>query len=222
VGRKEYVLWGSSGHARVLGGVIGRLGGEVLATFDNSPSAIPLYGVPLHIGQAGFTRWLEEQGDISNINALVAIGGSHGSDRIRILNRMAASGLKTEPLIDPRACVDGTATIGAGCQLLPGAVVSADAMLGEGCIVNHKASIDHECKIGSGVHIAPGATLCGLVSVGDAAFVGTNATVPPRLTIGRGAIVGAGAVLTRNVPDYAVVVGNPARIIRIQSPQQEE
>ncbi len=84
--------------------------------------------------------------------------------------------------------------------------------------MNHKASVDHECQVGSGVHLAPAATLCGLVSVGDAAMVGTNATVLPRVKIGQCATVGAGAVVTKDVPDHAVVVGNPARVIRIESP----
>lgn len=215
---ESYVLWGSSGHAKVLLGIIERLRGRVLATFDNDPAATRISGIPLYIGDAGFEQWLAERGDVHDVQALVAIGGSRGRDRIDILARMVASGLRTEPLIDPRASVDATAQLGGGCQILPGAVVSADAVLGKGCIINHKASVDHECQVGSGVHLAPAATLCGLVSVGDAAMVGTNATVLPRVKIGQSATVGAGAVVTKDVPDYAVVVGNPARVIRIESP----
>jgi hypothetical protein len=46
------------------------------------------------------------------------------------------------------------------------------------------------------------------------ASIGANATILPGLTIGQHAMVGAGAVVTRSVPPYAVVVGNPARIVR--------
>jgi len=217
---RSYVVWGSSGHAKVLLGIIGRLSGRVLATFDNNPAATPIPGIPLYIGEAGFEQWLAESGEAHDVCALVAVGGSRGRDRIDILARMVASGLRAEPLVDPRASVDATAKIGGGCQVLPGAVISADAVLGEGCIVNHKASIDHECQVGSGVHFAPGATLCGLVSVGEAAMVGSSATILPRMKIGRGAIIGAGAVVTKDVPDYAVVLGNPARVIRIESPEE--
>jgi sugar O-acyltransferase (sialic acid O-acetyltransferase NeuD family) len=214
---ESYVLWGSSGHAKVLLGVIGRLGGRVLATFDNNPTATPIPGIPLYIGEAGFGQWVAETRDVHDVRALVAIGGSHGRDRIDIQARMVASGLRAEPLIDPRASVDPTAKIGAGTQVLPGAVLSADAVLGESCILNHNASVDHECRIGSGVHVAPGATLCGLVSAGDGAMVAAGATVLPRIKIGRGATIGGGAVVTQDVSDYAVVVGNPARVIRIES-----
>lgn len=47
------------------------------------------------------------------------------------------------------------------------------------------------------------------------ASIGSNATILCGVTIGEGAVVGAGSVVTRNVPAFAVVAGNPARVIRI-------
>jgi acetyltransferase-like isoleucine patch superfamily enzyme len=52
------------------------------------------------------------------------------------------------------------------------------------------------------------------VKIGDGTNIGLGAMVMPGVTIGRLAVIGAGAVVTRDVPDNAVVVGNPARVIR--------
>ena len=51
------------------------------------------------------------------------------------------------------------------------------------------------------------------------ASIGSGATILSKVTIGQKAIVGAGSVVTRDVPDYAVVVGNPARVLRYVTPE---
>ena len=54
------------------------------------------------------------------------------------------------------------------------------------------------------------------VVIEDHADIGIGAIVLPGVTVGKGAQVGAGSVVTKNVPAYAVVAGNPARILRIR------
>jgi acetyltransferase-like isoleucine patch superfamily enzyme len=52
------------------------------------------------------------------------------------------------------------------------------------------------------------------VMIGDKAWIGFNAIILPGVTVGEGAVVGAGSVVTKDVPPYTIVAGNPARIIR--------
>lgn len=52
------------------------------------------------------------------------------------------------------------------------------------------------------------------VVIGDGAWIAANTIILPGVTVGRGAVVGAGSVVSRSVPDYAVVAGNPARVIK--------
>ena len=126
----------------------------------------------------------------------------------------ASIGVTPATLVHPRAFVARTARVAEGSQVLANASVCADAHVGSACIVNTNASVDHESKLADGVHVAPGARIAGCVEVGRCAFVGVGAVILPRLRIGAGAIVGAGAVVTRDVPERAVVYGNPARIVR--------
>jgi acetyltransferase EpsM len=64
------------------------------------------------------------------------------------------------------------------------------------------------------VHISPNAALAGNVKVGEGTQIGIGACVMQNIRIGKWAIIGAGAVIIRDVPDYAVVVGNPGRVIK--------
>jgi len=59
-----------------------------------------------------------------------------------------------------------------------------------------------------------GSTEEKVVIIGNDVWIGTRAIIMPGVKIGNGVIVGAGAVVTKDVPDYAIVVGSPARVIR--------
>jgi len=210
------VLWGSTGQAVVLAELYERLGVPIEALFDNDPLATSvLHGVPLYLGGEGFQRWLERR-DPGPVMGLAAIGGTRGPDRLDVQAAFERNGIAVATAVHPAAYVASNAVVGKGSQMLAGSVVAARARIGEACIVNTRASVDHECELEAGVHIGPGATLAGCVTVGRNAFVGSGAVVLPRVTIGAGSIVGAGSVVTRNVEAGVVVVGNPARVLRVR------
>ena len=210
---RPLVVWGASGHAKVLAEFVAHSGYRLEVLFDNDPRvASPVEGVPIFTGEAGFRSWRSKHpGEQA---CLVAIGGARGGERLAIQARLQAHGLHPVVAVHPTAYVALGARLGPGSQVLAHATLAAEAYAGLGVIVNTAASVDHECRLGDGVHIAPGAVLAGQVTVGDRSFVGTGAVVLPRIAIGRDCIVGAGSVVTRDLPDGVVAYGNPARVAR--------
>ena len=84
----------------------------------------------------------------------------------------------------------------------------------EFCIINSGAVVEHDVRLGDFVHIAPNAVLTGNVTIDEGTQVGTGASVIPGIKIGKWASIGAGAVIIEDVPDFAVLVGNPGKIIK--------
>jgi len=115
----------------------------------------------------------------------------------------------------------------AGCRFLNGRKVH----LGKRNVMNFGCLIDgrrHSVITGNDVSIGPEAAILTLghdprsndfsdlggdVVIGDRAWIGYRAIILPGVTIGEGAVIGAGSIVSRDVPPYAIVAGNPARII---------
>jgi UDP-2-acetamido-3-amino-2,3-dideoxy-glucuronate N-acetyltransferase len=107
-------------------------------------------------------------------------------------------------VISPNVVIGNNVKIQNNVSVYTGVICEDDVFLGPSCVftnvINPRSFIErkHEYK----------QTL-----VKKGASIGANATIVCGNTIGRYALVGAGAVVTKDVPDYALVVGNPARII---------
>lgn len=208
----DVILWGGTGHSRVLRELLGHCGARVVAVVDNRAIEPPFEGVEMLRGLDGLKAWLSRRPAApAPLHYALAIGGGFGRDRLALAVELDALGLELRSLVHPLAMIASDATLARGSQVLMGAVVGTCVRVGACSIVNTRASVDHDCILGDGVHIGPGATLCGEVEVGDGSFIAAGATVLPRLKIGHDAMVGAGAVVTRDVQPGQTVTGIPAR-----------
>ena len=119
------------------------------------------------------------------------------------------------------------ARIGADCNICDHTFIENDVTVGDRVTVKCGVQLWDGVRIENDVFIGPNATFSNdrfprskrrpkaflVTVVEEGASIGANATILPGITIGRGAMVGAGAVVVASVPPYAVVAGNPARIV---------
>lgn len=120
------------------------------------------------------------------------------------------------------------ARIGADCNICSHVLIENDVIIGNRVTVKSGVQLWDGLRIEDDVFIGPNVTFTNdpfprskqyppafpVTMVKAGASIGGGATILPGVTIGHGAMVGAGAVVTKSVPDNAVVVGNPARIVR--------
>lgn len=120
------------------------------------------------------------------------------------------------------------AKIGDDCNICAHTLIEGDVIIGNNVTVKSGVYIWDGTRIEDNVFLGPNATLTNDlmprskqypdvfsgITLKKGSSIGANATLLPGITIGEGAMVGAGAVVTKDVPDYAVVVGNPAKVIR--------
>lgn len=105
--------------------------------------------------------------------------------------------------------------IGLSCRVTGPLSIGDDVMMAPGVMIftqNHETSdLTRPMRLQTAEKLK--------VTIGNDVWIGANALILPGITVGSGVIIAAGAVVTKDVPDYAVVGGNPARIIKYRNEQ---
>lgn len=197
----KIILYGASGHAKVISSIVEAMDRVIDILFDDNEKIINL------------NQYRVLNGYDKNYNPNIPIIISIGDNKIR----KKISEKISHPfaiLIHPSSIIDKKVIIESGSVVFHNAIVQRDSIVGKHCIINTNASIDHDCIIEDFVHLSPSATLCGNIKVGEGTHIGAGATVIPNIKIGKWCTIGAGAVITKDIPDYSLVVGVPGKIIK--------
>ncbi len=137
---------------------------------------------------------------------------------------------KINARIEPGTFIRDQVHIGDNAVIMMGAVINIGASIGDGTMIDMGVVMGGRATVGNRCHIGAGAVLAGVIEppsaspviVEDDVVIGANAVVIEGVRIGKGAVVGAGSIVTQDVPAGAVVVGNPARIVKDQKDSQTE
>lgn len=142
-----------------------------------------------------------------------------------------------QAIVETKSIGEGS-HIWAFVHILPGAKIGINANICDHCFIENKVIIGNNVTIKSGVYLWDDITIEDDVMIGPSATftndlyprsknknwvrdkvllkkgctVGANATILPKIIIGQYALIGAGAVVTKDVPDFALIYGNPATI----------
>jgi sugar O-acyltransferase (sialic acid O-acetyltransferase NeuD family) len=136
--------------------------------------------------------------------------------RQTIAERLILKGVKPLSIQSVNTVTYDENKIGEGAIICANSMITSNAIIGKFFHSNIYSYVAHDCIIGDYVTFAPRVCCNGNVHIHNHAYIGTGAVIKQGssnepLIIGEGAIVGMGAVVTKDVPPYSTVIGNPAR-----------
>lgn len=192
------IIIGAGGHAKVIAEIL-----EVSGTL----------AIAFWVDKLEFNKLLDYtvSNRLATSNEDVIVGIGNNSIRKTIVE---SSQYTFGNAIHPTSIISKRARLGLGNSVMAGAIINSDAIIGDHVIINSGSVIEHDCIVENYVHISPRATLAGSVAVGEGSWIGAGATIIQGVKIGKWATIGAGTVVIKDVPDFAVVVGNPQRIVK--------
>ena len=118
-------------------------------------------------------------------------------------------------LVHPSASVAESAVLEEGTMVAHNAFVSIKAHLFTNALVQPLACVHHECSVGRNSVVSTSAVMGGNSSLGYNSFIGLGASVKQGISVGNDSVVGMGAVVIKSVSDRVMVVGNPAKAIKM-------
>ncbi|MEI7508611.1 MAG: acetyltransferase [Flavobacterium sp.] len=195
-------LFGASGHGKVIIDILKSNSVHVDVVIDDNPKEATIMGVSI-IKTSNI--------NFDGINNLII---SIGNNKIRKKISHTLLNVNFTTAIHLNSIVSEYSNIGNGTVIMAGAIINPDVVVGNHCIINTGAIVEHDCVLENFVHISPGAALAGNVSVGEGSHIGIGACIIQGVKIGKWVTIGAGAVVLRDIPDYAIAVGNPSKIIK--------
>jgi len=211
------LLFGGGGHGKTLIDLVRAAGKyNVIAILDDGLVAgTAVMGVPV-LGGANLLPELYRRGMRLAVNGVGGI--NHVDVRLKVFELLQAAGFTFPTLVHPTACVEPSACLADGVQVLAKSYISSEARIDFGTVVNASVVVSHDCRIGRVVNLSPGAMLAGGVTIEDFAQIGMAVTINLNLTIGRGARVGNGATVKSDVPAGTVVRAGTIWPVRNETP----
>ncbi len=211
---EELLIYGASGHAKVIIDIIERAGRyRIVGLLDDDPQlqSEKFFGYPV---LGGGERLAEES--YPDHRLVIAVGDNFA--RREIWRRVEAlRNFQYALAVHPAAQIGREVQLGEGTVVMANVAINPGTLIGRQVIINTGATVDHDCLIGDFAHISPGVHLAGNVQVGELTHLGVGTAVLPGVHIGARSLIGAGAVVIGDIPDGVIAVGVPARVIKQRS-----
>ena len=196
-------------------GLIGR-GGFVREVYSSMRCPTKASPVLLNDVDGSLQSYLQEKIDTRD---LLCVGNSkirselfyqlHNTDLVKSSNYLDLYLANSAKLLDQE-----TIKIGKGSIVCDGSIFTCNIKMGRLGIVNLNCTIGHDTTLGDFFTCSPGVHVSGNCKIGDRVMIGSNSVLREHITIGDDIVIGMGSVVTKDLQDPGVYVGNPCRKLK--------
>jgi len=212
---EKAVIIGAGTQGQVYASYIKEAGINLIGFIDDDSSiqgkevlGLPVMGKYEDLFQNNFKN------KIQNVYCPIGIN----SVRANYLSTLKKEGYGIPSFIHHTVSIAPDVKLGEAVYMLAGNIVMPHTTTGSYLMINMGSTIAHHVTLGDGVFMSSGVNLGALVKVEDLAYIGMGSTIMTGVkNIGRNSLLGAGCVIIKDVPDNAVMVGNPGRILKMQN-----
>lgn len=223
MGKKKVIVLGGIGIGLIASSIIDQYEDFELIGFlnDNEPLDKELGDFEKKVKIVGRSEDIHEF--LKDENTYVFIAYIVMKNKKKVYEKIKSLGIPENRfinLIHPTAIVpNGYSKVGKGVLFSPLSQLSPDTTVSNHCILLPNSFLGHNSFMDEFSSLATNSVVGAHVHIGKGVHVGSNATIRETVKIGDYSFVGMGAVVLEDVPDYAVVVGNPAKILKYNYPE---
>ncbi len=217
--KKKVIVLGGKGMGTIACTIVDRIGdAEVIGFLNDFIEIGTELGNKKKFKVIGTSEDIARFAENPDVYFILAFGGLQREKEM--YEKMSNLGIAKEryyEAIDPTAVIPWEySDVGYGAIIAPLAQISPDVVISNNCILLGNSFVGHDTFVDEYAHIATNATVGSWCHIGKGVHIGSNATIKERITIGDYSLVGAGAVVVKDVPENSIVVGNPARVLRMK------
>ena len=213
---KKLIIIGGEGNGTVALSTVEDINDEKpqweVVGFLNDFETRPINGYPIlgKVDRSSISRFL---GCDDVFFLFTLISARYNPDLIPRLAALKIPEQKFATIIHPTAVVSKFSKIGRGVMIQPFVSVGPNVEVGNHIQIYAQALIGHNSTLEDYSYVANNACVGAAVHLRQGAYLGTNSATLEKVTLGKWSLVGMGSVVIRDVPDFAKVVGNPAKVI---------
>lgn len=214
--KQKVVILGGSGIGMIAASILEKAGKYEVLGFLND--VVPVGAAIGKFRQYNVVGTTDDLDRFLGDNALVFIayvGLEKEKETFQKIEKLGIPKERYVDVVDATAIIpEGFCKIGKGVLFAPLSQLSPDVTISDNCILLANSFVGHDSFLDRFAHVATNAVVGANVHVGKGVHIGSNATIREKVKIGDYSLIGAGSVVLTDVPENAVVVGNPARVLK--------